>query len=83
MAKEYVARFSDGPDRYVAYGQDKDYLPVFHVRSGAHVKTMMRYPSCLKFLTYATVRALRRMTSAEIKQLYGEPLPAKAPVAQP
>ena len=77
MAKDYVARFFDGPTWYVAYGQDKEYLPVFHVRSGDHVKTMMRYPSCLKFMPFATVRTMRRMTRAEIHRLYGEQMPAR------
>ena len=77
MAKDYVAAFFDGPaTRYVAYGQDIEYLPVFRVRDGDHVKTGMRYPSCLSFMTFATVRAMRRMDREEIHRLYGEQLPA-------
>ena len=80
MAKEYVARFFDGTaKRYVAYGRDKMYLPVFAIRSGDHVKTRMRYPSCLRFLPYATVRPMLRMDSKEIARRYGEQLPTIAP----
>ena len=77
MARDYVARFFDGRERYVAYGHDKDYLPVFHVRSGDHVATPMRYPSCLKFMPFATVRAMRRMRREDVHRLYGEQLPAR------
>ena len=77
MAKEYIVRFFDGSTEYVSYGQDKDYMPVFHVRDGDHVKTMMRYPSCLSHMQYVTVRALRRMEREEIDLLYGQQLATK------
>ena len=52
-------------------------MPVFHVRDGDHVKTMMRYPSCLSHMQYVTVRALRRMEREEIDLLYGQQLATK------
>ena len=81
MAKKYVARFSNGSDsRYVAYGRDETDMPVFSILPDrVHVKTRMRYPMCLRFMPYATMRPMVRMDSKEIERRYGEQMPTIAP----
>lgn len=88
MAKYYVVRFSDDLDEaedpedvneYVAYGIDKDALPVFHMGESSHVETMMEFPGCLRFMPYMWVGEFEEMGHEEILVLYGERRPLKGP----
>ena len=75
----WLTRFKDGPETYIAYGSDPDRLPVFHVRSDSHVRTMMFFPGCLRFIPYADVGELGQMEAEDVTRAFGEQLDATLP----
>lgn len=102
--KLYLTPFANGEDDeadiFIAYGEDKDYMPVFTVtygddgdaeiilsfggedddtpvfrvrRTGHHTQTVsMRFPSCLKFMPYAVVGEMVRVSRKFIEDNFGE-----------
>ena len=55
MAKETIwfAKISMSDGKFIAYGSNKDLLPVYEIVLGgkAHKKTGIHYPSMLKFIS--------------------------------
>ena len=69
----FVTRFSDDEDEFLAYGYIKDNRPVYRVNERELTLInggKMRFPSCLKFLPYAEVEEMERMTKADFEAKY-------------
>ena len=72
---EFIVKGEDEDENYVAYGKDKDYMPVFRVRYGYHIEMKARYPSCLKFLHDVDVEETIKASRELIWNKYGEAVP--------
>ena len=72
----WFVRFRDGNNFFIAYGPDKWMMPVYRPGGGVyHRRTVsMRFPSCMKFMPYATGGDISRVTRARIRRHYGLPL---------
>ena len=77
----HLAHFFNDDDEFIAYSTaERDYMPVYTVHEGYHVRTAsMHFPSCLKFMPYATGDEPEQVTKAEILKRYGEQRPLKGP----
>ena len=82
MARVWLVEFQDNDCKYMAYGRNKYSMPVSAVRVSTRTRTRMRFPSCLKFLTFANVGGLRRVEREEIGEIYG-PVPTEDTYANP
>ena len=59
----WFVRFRDGNDFFMAYGPDPMYMPVYRRGDRVyHRKTNMRFPSCTKFMPYATFDDISKVT---------------------
>ena len=72
---EFLVKGDKEDENYVAYGKDKDYMPVFSIHHGYHMETKMRYPSCLKFLYDVDVEETIKASREFIWNKYGEAVP--------
>lgn len=55
MADVLIVSFKDGDDAFLAVGNDRDNLGVWHIDDGFLVETRSRFPGCLRFMPYADI----------------------------
>ncbi len=49
----YLVQFTDGDHKFIAFGENRNVLPVYSLGVGGgpdYSRTEMTFPSCLKFL---------------------------------
>jgi len=47
--------FNNGDDAFLAVGNDRDNLRVWHIDDGVLRETRSRFPGCLRFMPYADI----------------------------
>ena len=68
--------FRNGNDFFIAYGPDPMKMRVYRPGDGVyhHRTPSMWFPSCTKFMPYATGGEIRKVTRRKIRRRYGRPL---------
>ena len=63
----------------IAYGENKDKLPIYYLVFGGHQRGVIYFPSLLKFIHQGSITFTRmtKKTMKEIVKEYGEQIPYK------
>ena len=69
MERVWLVEFQNGDNEYIAYGHNRDSMPVFEVGVDYCFQNRMKFPHCLKFMPYAEVGPIERIETYELEEL--------------